>query len=293
MFPRAVLLAAVFSAATRLVLAQIPAEERIRITDPDRLERMGFPRDAGNVFVWSKAKLAGGALLDEKAAAAPETWGPATGYSTVLGSDLQEQTHDMGLDRSSDGETTCTDEAYSFAGGGFATAQIKVPDGARLGSLRFWAYDAADPRDLVFRTYEVCQPGAGPATNTLIGEAQTFLAIGDYAGFVPLDDLAVNNLDCAYVVRVIFANLGEDCIGDLRVRKLQLTWTRQVSPAPATASFNDVPTDHPFFQFIEALSKSGTTAGCQVSPPLYCPDRPITRGEMAVYLAKALGLQWP
>ncbi len=67
----------------------------------------------------------------------------------------------------------------------------------------------------------------------------------------------------------------------------------QVSPAPAVASFNDVPVDHPFFQFIEALKSSGITGGCQVAPPLYCPDNFVTRGQMAVFLAKALGLQFP
>jgi hypothetical protein len=67
----------------------------------------------------------------------------------------------------------------------------------------------------------------------------------------------------------------------------------QVSPAPAVASFNDVPVSHPFFQFIEALKSSGITGGCQVAPPLYCPDNFVTRGQMAVFLAKALGLQFP
>ena len=67
----------------------------------------------------------------------------------------------------------------------------------------------------------------------------------------------------------------------------------QVSPAPGSATFNDVPTSHPFFQYIEALHASGITAGCQASPPLYCPDSPVTRGQMAVFLAKALGLFWP
>jgi len=65
----------------------------------------------------------------------------------------------------------------------------------------------------------------------------------------------------------------------------------QVSPAPPLADFNDVPTTHPFFQFIEALYASGITAGCGGGN--YCPDSPLTRGQMAVFLAKALGLQWP
>jgi hypothetical protein len=64
----------------------------------------------------------------------------------------------------------------------------------------------------------------------------------------------------------------------------------QVSPAPPVSTFNDVPTTHPFFRYIEALSNSGVSAGCSASPPLYCPDKPITRGEVAVLIAKALGL---
>ena len=63
-----------------------------------------------------------------------------------------------------------------------------------------------------------------------------------------------------------------------------------VTSAPGTATFNDVPTSHPFFQFIEALYASGITAGCQAAPPLYCPDNPVTRGQMAAFIAKALGL---
>jgi len=70
-----------------------------------------------------------------------------------------------------------------------------------------------------------------------------------------------------------------------------LGYKLQVSPAPATATFGDVPTDHPFFQFIEALAKSGITGGCGNGN--YCPDNPVTRGQMAVFLAKALGLQFP
>jgi S-layer family protein len=70
-------------------------------------------------------------------------------------------------------------------------------------------------------------------------------------------------------------------------------WRRTVSPAPAVASFVDVPTSDPFFQYIEALKASGITAGCIQSPPKFCPDEALTRGQMAVFLAKALGLHWP
>ena len=63
-----------------------------------------------------------------------------------------------------------------------------------------------------------------------------------------------------------------------------------VSAAPEIALFVDVPVDHPFFKFIEALYASGITAGCVDVPARYCPDAPVTRGQVAVFLAKALGL---
>ena len=42
---------------------------------------------------------------------------------------------------------------------------------------------------------------------------------------------------------------------------------------------------------IEAIAAEGITKGC--NPPLndrYCPSRSVTRGEMAVFLSRALGL---
>ena len=60
----------------------------------------------------------------------------------------------------------------------------------------------------------------------------------------------------------------------------------------AVATFSDVPTTHPFFPFIEALVAAGITGGCNVSPPMYCPDQVVTRGQMAKFLSIALGLHW-
>jgi hypothetical protein len=68
-------------------------------------------------------------------------------------------------------------------------------------------------------------------------------------------------------------------------------WRRSVSPGPVVATFNDVPTDHPLFQFVEALAASGITVGCGGGD--FCPGNPLTRGQMAVFLAKALGLHFP
>lgn len=77
----------------------------------------------------------------------------------------------------------------------------------------------------------------------------------------------------------------------VRFRGCRIFWNRQVSAAPAVASFGDVPTTSPIFRFVEALVASGVTAGCAGGN--YCPEAPLTRGQMAVFLSAALGLHWP
>jgi hypothetical protein len=71
----------------------------------------------------------------------------------------------------------------------------------------------------------------------------------------------------------------------------EIWWRRSVSSPPVTPTFGDVPNGHPFYQFVEALSASAITGGCGNGN--YCPDSPLTRGQMAAFLAKALGLHWP
>lgn len=93
-----------------------------------------------------------------------------------------------------------------------------------------------------------------------------------------------------HVAHRFFASFNQTD-GTLAIGGVRITWHRQVSPPPATPTFGDVPTSHPFFQYVEALAASGITAGCGGGD--YCPDSPVTRGQMAVFLAKALGLHWP
>ena len=42
--------------------------------------------------------------------------------------------------------------------------------------------------------------------------------------------------------------------------------------------------------YINALAAAGITVGCSSDPLRYCPQRSVTRGQMAVFLARALGL---
>jgi len=59
-------------------------------------------------------------------------------------------------------------------------------------------------------------------------------------------------------------------------------------PACVTATFSDVPCSNPFAPWVEELVKRGITAGC--GGGLYCPNNPVTRGQMAVFLSSTFGL---
>ncbi|CAG0990969.1 partial S-layer protein, partial [Anaerolineae bacterium] len=59
-------------------------------------------------------------------------------------------------------------------------------------------------------------------------------------------------------------------------------------PAPTGTVFTDVPVDHWAGAFIEALAAEGITTGC--GPETFCPDSPVSRAEMAVFLTSTFGL---
>jgi hypothetical protein len=171
-------------------------------------------------------------------------------------------------------------------------AQIEVPDGARLQLFGIWGYDDVVETDLHWVVLQNCEPPSGPGSETVVAQGDLSRSDGDFFDTGGFADVTVNNLDCAYTVRVRLTDPGKPPAAyGIRVRKMLVQWFRQVSPPPAAATFGDVPMNHPFFQFVEALSRSGITGGCGGGN--YCPDAPLTRGQMAVFLAKALGLQWP
>jgi hypothetical protein len=99
-------------------------------------------------------------------------------------------------------------------------------------------------------------------------------------------ELDVNNMNHSYYLRV--CNFSSD--EGTKFRTVRLSYQLQLSPAPATATFADVPTTHLYFRAIEALAKSGITSGCGGGN--FCPDQAVTRGEVAKFLAVALGLSW-
>ena len=59
-------------------------------------------------------------------------------------------------------------------------------------------------------------------------------------------------------------------------------------PACATPVFNDVPASSPFCRWIEELFRRGVVTGC--APGQYCPNNPVTREQMGVFITATFGL---
>jgi SpoIID/LytB domain protein len=54
-------------------------------------------------------------------------------------------------------------------------------------------------------------------------------------------------------------------------------------------TFDDVRPGAFAFSQINTIAEKGITSGCDTSPPRFCPKAPVTRGEMAVFLLRAMG----
>jgi hypothetical protein len=253
------------------------------ITDPALLTRLGFPPDARNVY------LAKGAVLDQKSSlAAPEEFGTEDfGWTTVLGNQ-----HHPADPASVDGMMPESIDGGLYYGPGAKSvdAQLHMPSGAFLRQVAWFVYDVSDA-NFATQVRRICQTGVPPGQPqvTILGGGTSATTFAN--SVIVLDIPAgeeVQNVTCAYFARTTFL-LGGDHGEFLILRKVRAGWQRQVSLAPLSATFpNDTPTTHPYFRFIEALAASGITAGC--APGFFCPNNPITRGEMAVFLAVALGL---
>ncbi len=168
----------------------------------------------------------------------------------------------------------------------YVSAPIQLPSGVMIDDISLSGC-AANPGDLVIGLFD---NGFGGDPNVLISSFP--IPLGGcflYGESVSPSFLySQNHLHPLYVV-IYFANNPLD--GSVKFNEVEIRYHRVVSPAPPTATFDDVPTTDPAFQFVEALAASGVTAGC--GGDNYCPDAPLTRRQMAVFLSKALGLHWP
>lgn len=173
-------------------------------------------------------------------------------------------------------------------------APLLLPNGAVVTGLCLYARneDPANVVGLSLQAVKLPAPGQMPGVVTIPGTALRADFHDGYGEVCsgPLSYVFRETADgtpelLAHRLRAFLPNGATFALGGVRI-----TWHRQVSPPPATATFPDVPTGHPFFQHIEALYAAGITAG--YGNGFFGPNDPISRGQMAAFLAKALGLHW-
>jgi hypothetical protein len=163
------------------------------------------------------------------------------------------------------------------------TVGVDLPTGAQILRLELEGCDEGNSE----LTLQFLRANTPPGTGLALVEARTGEAAAPgcqvFELSLPGGPLEVNNAQQHYFIFVLVGT-------DTSFSAVRVFYRLQVSPAPAVATFSDVPTSHPFFRFVEALAASGITAGCGSGN--YCPDAPLTRGQMAVFLSIALGLHF-
>jgi hypothetical protein len=180
--------------------------------------------------------------------------------------------------------------------GGSLVAPIQLPHGARILSWRICYYDAAEFADLRVRLMSRRLHLDGPPTFHIHQPFDSTGADGYASAFQGFDHTVDNfpggqiaEAEAHYFIEAQFPI----ATGGLRLGGVRLLWKRQLGEPPETPTFEDVPASHPLYPFIEALYGSGISAGCADNPQRFCPDQPVTRGQMALFMARALGLHWP
>lgn len=165
-------------------------------------------------------------------------------------------------------------------------APVFVPAGALISSIELEGCDSDAAGEVVFVMISVDNAGNFTFLSP-VGTTGAAASPGcNFFSQALSSDHTVDNFNNVYYVAV--RNLTNTAATSYTA--MRVYYKLQVSPAPGTATFTDVPTGHLFFQFVEALAAAGITAGYPDGS--FGVDDPITRGQMAVFLSKALGLHF-
>jgi hypothetical protein len=216
----------------------------------------------------------------------PDTYGSSTWSGHTLGPCdafvLNGGTAvNAGVDNSACSKVEPATDGYSTIG-----FPIHLPQGASIQSLRIYYYGNSTGVSISAGLWK-----ANEGTTTLIKGASPAAYAGGstYADFGSFAE-TVNNSPVGGSTYHFAAILEKAGTAVTRIHKVNVYYKLQISPAPATATFTDVPTSHWAFRYVEALAASGISGGCGGGN--FCPDANVNRAQMAVFLADALGLHF-
>lgn len=192
---------------------------------------------------------------------------------------------------------------YPAVSGDNFWTQIDLPVGSEIITVMWQVYDGTATGNfplLNIVRYQAARAGTNPdleiiqSLSTDLAGTPGYVLLQDIADF-PVTVHAYEDIDGSggsdFVSYALTAETAGVSNSTLRLFGATLVWARVISPAPGSATFSDVPVGAFGFQHVEALVASGITAGCGGSN--FCPNDPLTRVQMAIFLAKALGLHEP
>lgn len=138
---------------------------------------------------------------------------------------------------------------------------------------------------------------ASVATAALLAVLATVASAHDDLSDVPDEgthSAAIHTLDSWGVFEGTLCGEGLFCPDEPLSRAHMAVWTVRVleghDPGPVTETrFGDVNGDHPQAAFIERFAELEVTKGCGDGTN-FCPDRVVSRAQMAVFLSRALDL---
>ncbi len=230
-------------------------------------------------------------MQKELAAPAPPAWGTATETALTIGAHRILPPSDA---------VSWNSFIFGSGEGGIAIYQtsatpidwfyqVNIPSGAIVTKVVIEGCDSSATGQLVFSVAKGTAP-TGPLS--FLASGSTDIGATPGCGFftLPVPGGGTQMINSTQNLWLHFYWQG-DYTGLVLLHTIRVFYKLQVSPAPVSATFADVPVGSPLHRFIEALAASGITGGCGGGN--YCPDAPLTRGQMAVFLAVALGLHFP
>jgi hypothetical protein len=173
---------------------------------------------------------------------------------------------------------------------GHLYAGVSVPSGAVIDFIGLQAHDHFQGNDNIATLFYLDQfSGTTSGIVSIASTGHGSTELGTDYNTEPLGWRLVRNVHNALVLDVYIP--GGDWMHRGGLRWVEIWWKRTVSPASPFPTFLDVPESDSGYQYVEALAASGITGGC--GGQNFCPEAPLTRRQMAIFLAKALGLHWP
>jgi S-layer family protein len=153
-----------------------------------------------------------------------------------------------------------------------------------------------------------------PGNSISRAEVSIFLVRGSHgSGFIPpsprgmFTDVPTSFWAAAFIEQLAADGISRGCGADVFCPNATVTRAQMAVflvrarhgssfvPPPATGTtFADVPASYWAASYIEQLYADGITGGCAATPERrYCPDDNVSRGEMAVFLARTYNLPLP